>query len=140
MAPPGRYVSRGQRSTEALRCTRSISTLTLSPTASEDAAAPLSYSRMQSIWDNPCTSPETARKKLAARCQLLIHQQPLFATAPIHSTYRQAHRSFSQSPLFECKQQIGSNNGITSGIMPEFTPMSTLRDGQAPLDASAAKR
>jgi len=37
------------------------------------------------------------------------------------------------------KLWMGSDDGITSCFMQEITPTNTPRDGQAPLDASAAK-
>jgi hypothetical protein len=70
---------------------------------------------------------------------LLIRQWSLLVTTPVqllkHRTTKP--KRVSVAHIYSC--QMRSNDGITSNIMLEITPLSTSRDGQATLAASAAK-
>ena len=94
MAPPGRYVSR--RLSDVVPPNTQCISAQRYPLPCKCTTAPMSYSRMQRFGTSPCSSPETARRTLAARCgfsfadSLCLRQ---LRCTPLTSKYTEAFHS-----------------------------------------------
>jgi hypothetical protein len=141
MTPPPRYVDQGVSARVAAHL-HSDKTFPPRPVpwnafagptkrASRHTPTTVGCPRMRSVWNVPCSSPEDMREIDFPHVPPLPLRQewPLLVTTLRQLIPHQVPQSLSRSPMIH-DDEIGSDDGITSGVVPEITPTNTLRDGR----------